>query len=206
MLKGDFRNKLDLNQTLKKRENYPPLDNVDGKFYVITDGKDEPAVVKTVQNELNQYKDRELRPGEEPDTKSALGIDFEETGIPPAKWKNICPYNTEKYPLTQIGISRLFADWAQGKAWYDPVTKEWYVRWNKQLVLDTDFRRLWIMQDQEFKTLNSKKTFKKNMGSDLNQMRSGIRFSLVRSHIVPLIPQQKTQTVISLRRRERLSG
>ena len=154
MLKGDFRNKLDLNQTLKKRENYPPLDNVDGKFYAITDGKDEPAVVKTVQNELNQYKDRELQPGEEPDTKSALGIDFEETGIPPAMWKNICPYNTEKYPLTQIGISCLFADWAQGKAWYDPVTKEWYVRWNKQLVLDTDNKHMCELRSEFQKALD----------------------------------------------------
>jgi len=154
MLEGNFRNKLDLIPTLKKRENYPPLDNVEDKLREITEGKDEPAAAKDLQDTVNAYKDRELQPGEEPDTKSALGIDFEETGIPPAGWKNICPYNTGKYPLKQIGLSRLFADWAKGRAWYDPVAKGWYVRWDKKLVLDTNKRHMCDLRSEFQKALD----------------------------------------------------
>lgn len=53
-----------------------------------------------------EYRNKTLQPGEEPDTLSLIGIPFEELGIPPAGW-SFTPYDTDKYPLNQHGMSRL---------------------------------------------------------------------------------------------------
>lgn len=66
------------------------------------------------------------KPGEEPDTKAAFGIPFEESGILPYGWP-VNPYGTKPYPMSLVGASRMFADIYKGEARYCRTDGCWYL-------------------------------------------------------------------------------
>lgn len=115
-------------QILGRKKKYPGHADADDKFHDVLRGKEGEEYLATVQSIVDEYNSRQIQRGEEPDSKSALGLDFEKTGIIPAGWNRVNPYDTEKYPLTQIGLSRLFADWSRGRLWYEPVEAIFYIR------------------------------------------------------------------------------
>lgn len=91
----------------------------------------------SVNQLVEEYCNKTLQPGEEPDTLSLIGIPFEELGIPPAGW-SFTPYDTDKYPLNQRGMSRLCVNWMDGKAFWEPAEKLWYIRENGTGILRPD--------------------------------------------------------------------
>ena len=65
-------------------------------------------------------------PGDEPDTLTAFGVPFEESGILPYDW-NKNPYDRVAYSLTQRGLAALFADNYRDKIRYCSTEHKWYV-------------------------------------------------------------------------------
>ncbi len=125
----DMALQYDAVQTLGRKKKYPGHADADDEFRDALRGKSEReefnAALRAV---VDKYNSRPLQRGEEPDTKSAIGLAYEKSGIHPAGWYGVNPYDTEKYPLTQVGFSKLFAAWSRGRLWYEPAEKLFYIR------------------------------------------------------------------------------
>lgn len=91
------------------------------KDYVSLDKDGKPHQGRTEENikkNLELYVNTDYKQGEEPDTRKAFHINFEESGIRPAGW-HVCPY---LYPMTEDGLLKLIVDELKGTICYDATT------------------------------------------------------------------------------------
>ena len=124
------------------------LGGPDGKKTKITE-----AVVKSIcsQADYDTWVSACIvsAPGEEPDTFDGFGVPFESAGILPYGCR-VNPYDNEKYPLNQVGFSKLLADQYRDEIRYCHTDKTWYVFDHDKGWIANDSKNLLFDKIREF--------------------------------------------------------
>lgn len=124
-------------------------------------------------------------PGDEPDTKSAFDIPFEDAGIKPYGW-NTNPYS---YTYDQIGLGKMFADNFSEKCCFNHTSRTWYV---------FEAGTGWIVDPGQKKVIDLVRAFRKKLEYALSLMDIKENHNNFESYLSMLTSAQQMREILYL--------